>query len=313
MTDVVLFGEILWDFFQDARGRYTKAIGGAPANVAVGLARLGVDTQLIGAVGRDPFGLELRARLQDEGVGTRYVALRKERTGITFVSRDQRGQPSFLFYRHESADMAITPDDIKGPMAKGRWLLLGTSTLAVSHLRSATEKLVELSAKDRGNIFLDLNVRPHLFSSMREMNTFIAELIPAAAVVKGSEDDLRTLSPAVRRALGRVPVLIVTHGNKGACATVAGREVLVPTKPLQCVDATGAGDAFVAGVLATFSYAKVEAPSLRSEAFLREALSVGNLMGGRAVSKMGAVTGLVGLSPVIRRLKRTSRSVREAL
>jgi fructokinase len=101
MLDVVCFGEILWDVFEArSRGRepiarvFRRELGGAPANVAVGLARLGVRSAVVGGVGRDRLGLALAARLRHEGVDPRFVLRYDARTGLAFVVRDARGEPA---------------------------------------------------------------------------------------------------------------------------------------------------------------------------------------------------------------------------
>src|SRR4051812_46065050 len=101
--DAIAFGEILWDLFEVRPGIFDRQLGGAPANVATGLARLGVRAAIAGAVGRDSFGDDLVEHLRRDGVDTRLVERLPNRTGITFVTRDARGEPRFLFYRHDTA------------------------------------------------------------------------------------------------------------------------------------------------------------------------------------------------------------------
>src|ERR1700733_14457038 len=108
MLDVVCFGEILWDLFErrmpgrqgsrvrEAVGRdFRRELGGAPANVATGLARLGAKVAVVGGVGRDVFGDALVSHLADDGVDVRFVLRLDNRTGLTFVTRDARGEPEF--------------------------------------------------------------------------------------------------------------------------------------------------------------------------------------------------------------------------
>src|SRR5260370_20114026 len=102
MLDVVTFGEILWDIYERPPHDFHRELGGAPANVATGLARLGLRAAVLGGVGNDRFGDALVAHLDDDGVDTRFVVRLPNRTGITFIARDARGEPSFLFYRHDS-------------------------------------------------------------------------------------------------------------------------------------------------------------------------------------------------------------------
>ncbi len=123
--DVVCFGEILWDLFgAESRGarsgrdpateliarEFRRELGGAPANVATGLARLGVRSAIVGGIGIDKFGDALERHFIADGVSTSFLVRLPNRTGLTFVTRDQEGEPSFLFYRQDTADVALRPE-----------------------------------------------------------------------------------------------------------------------------------------------------------------------------------------------------------
>src|SRR5262245_65759877 len=149
MVDVLSFGEVIVDFFPEVRGtllrdveRFGRHVGGAPANVAVGLARLGVRAGLMTLVGADEFGAFLVAALEAEGVDTAGVGThRTARTGITFVAVGPRGERSFLFYRHPSADQLVAEHDVDGALvAKARVLHYGSSTLPRAPARARTRK-----------------------------------------------------------------------------------------------------------------------------------------------------------------------------
>src|SRR5262249_27701697 len=144
---ILCFGETIVDFFPETRGvplrdvaRFERHLGGAPANVAVGLARLGVPSGLMTLVGADEFGAFLRNALEAEGgdpagVGTHRTA----RTGITFVAVGPRGERSFLFFRHPSADQEIAISDVDPALiARARIFHYGSSTLAREPARAAT-------------------------------------------------------------------------------------------------------------------------------------------------------------------------------
>ena len=82
--DVITFGEVLWDIFEVGEDTYRRELGGAPANLAVGLARLGVSVAIVGAVGADGFGDALATRLAREGVDIGQLAQLPNRTGLAF-------------------------------------------------------------------------------------------------------------------------------------------------------------------------------------------------------------------------------------
>jgi fructokinase len=306
MFDVVCFGEILWDIFETgaaARRTYRRELGGAPANVATGLARLGVKAAVVGGVGRDRFGDALVRQLASDGVGVQFVLRLPNRTGLTFVVRDAHGEPEFVFYRHQSADLAMRAAHVTPAMGRARWVLVGTSTWMTREQARATERFLEEGERAGAAVFLDLNVRAHLWPSRRVMQKTIARLAGRAALVKASDADLRAVGGGGGRGLRwlerHAPQAswLVTRGPGRATAAGAHGAVELPALRSRCVDATGAGDAFIAGALATL----VAADAMPGSAGWRDrevwlaALRAGHIMGKKAVSRAGAVAGLVHL------------------
>jgi len=314
MIDVVCFGEILWDVFESGRPRHGEPIarqfrpelGGAPANVAIGLARLGARSALVAGVGRDRLGDALVAELKSDGVDTRFVQQLPNRTGLTFVFRDERGEPDYLFYRHESADLAIRAAHITPAMGRAHWVLLGTSMLMTRELAGATEAFLNVAQSEGAQPFVDLNVRPHLWSSPALMRRAIGKLASRASLVKASDADLQAIGgdAADLKWLERwapKATWLITRGAGEASAIGAHGEVHMPAIRTRCVSATGAGDAFIAGTLATLVAARA-LPGTRAWAdpdLWRTALRVGHSMGKKAVSAAGAVAGLRNLGPIV--------------
>ena len=120
MPKALCIGELLIDFVSttpdvtlaEAPG-FVKAPGGAPANVAVGLAKLGVDAGFIGKVGADPFGDFLTETLQQNNVDTTYlIAGETSRTTLAFVATRSDGMKDITFYRHPGADIQLSPNEI---------------------------------------------------------------------------------------------------------------------------------------------------------------------------------------------------------
>ena len=294
--DVIAFGEILWDLFEIAPDTFRREIGGAPANVAIGVARLGRKSAVVGGVSRDAFGDALVARIRAQGVGTSHVARLPQRTGLAFVRRDARGEPSFLFYRHDTADMMLAPRHVK-PF-RARFAVVGTSTLMREPLRASTYAFVRRAKRAGAALVVDLNVRAHLWKSARAMRAEIAEIASRAAIVKASRADLDALG--ARQFLAKhAPraTWILTDGGGVARAIGVHGEVRERAPRARCVDATGAGDAFLAGALATLAArgAKPGAPAFRDPAVFSDAMRVGHMLGKRVVESVGAVSGLTDL------------------
>lgn len=316
--EVVCFGEILWDIFEAGRRSggepiarlFRRELGGAPANVAVGLARLGVKSAVLGGIGQDAFGEALAIELEREGVSPELLVRLPERTGLAFVRRDERGEPAFLFYRHETADMSVRAAHLRPAMLSAQWALIGTSTLVVPELARATTRFVQLAKQQRAALLVDLNVRAHLWKSRTAMRAAIAELVGHASLVKGSGPDLAALG-GLRFLERHAPeaTWLLTDAEGTARAIGAHGEVAMPAAKAHCVDATGAGDAFIAGALAVLLAARARPGrrAWRDPQLFAEALRVGHMLGAKAVSRPGAVSGLVHLGPakaVIDRVRR---------
>lgn len=310
--DVVCFGEILWDVFEARpRGRepvarvFRRELGGAMANVATALARLGVRAAVVGGVGEDCFGEALRAHLAGDGVDVRFVLRMPNRTGLTFVVRGAGGEPRFVPYRRESADLAVREEHVTAAMGRARWAVVGTSALMPRSLARATERFLDVAGRAGARVLVDLDVRPHLWPDRRTMERAIARLAGRAAVIKASDADLRALAGRAdglrwleRNAPGAS--WLVTRAAGVASAIGEHGEVHAPALRARCVDATGAGDAFAAGSLAVLLAARAVPGSSawRDPAVWRTALRAGHMMGKKAVSRPGAVAGLLGLDRV---------------
>ena len=305
--DVTTFGEILWDCFDEDPSesgfgrRFVRRLGGAPANVAVTLSRLGLRAAVVGGVGDDAFGRDLRAFLLSAGVDPRGILTLPERTGLVFVSRSAAGQPSFLFYRHETADMSVRSHHVHPATTDAQFALVGTSTFAERKLRAASRRFVRMALDRSAALVVDLNVRAHLWREPAGLAQVADELVRKAAIVKASDDDVERLPvPEPEHWLAarcKNAVLVRTHGAAGATAVGPFGKLDAQAPAVACVDATGAGDAFVAGLLATLvrREATPGRPAFSDAAVWREALARGCRLGARATTEAGSVEALEDL------------------
>ncbi len=305
---VVAFGEALWDVYETGPDTYRREIGGAPTNLVVALARLGVRASIIAGVSKDSFGDALVERLARSGVDTSRIVRLPHRTGLAFVRRDARGEPSFVFYRHETADMMVRPEHLRRAMLKATFAVCGTSTLVREPLASATWRFVKLAKKAGAALAVDLNVRAHLWSDLRTMRKRVGELASHAALVKASRADFVALGDDFVEKYAPEATWIFTDGSGPARAAGPHGHVSRPALAAKCVDATGAGDAFFAGVLAVLASrgAVPGSAAWRDPAVFSDALRVGHMLGKKVVSKVGAVTGLVRLDAEKKIIERVS-------
>lgn len=314
--DVACFGELLWDLYEaEPRSEkeplartFRRELGGASANVAVALARLGIGASVVGAVGTDRLGDALRQTLEGEGIDTSGLARLPGPTGITFVTRDARGIASFSPHRSGTADTALDTAKLPATAAKAPFVVLGTSTLREGS-KAATDAFLAAAQKAKAVRVVDLNVRPHLFADEALMRAEIAALVKSADVVRASEDDLgalagkRGLSWLEEHAKGAVWVL--TRGENGAAALGPHGQVTAPTKRVRCADATGAGDAFTAGIVAVLvmAGARPGTAAWKDSKLWTRALEFGHLLGAKAVSAVSATAGLANLDDLVARLE----------
>lgn len=307
-SDVVCFGELLWDFFEAEKGTYVRQLGGASANTAVALAKLGIAAGAAGGVGDDKLGEALKAQLGEAGVETTHVVkVKGAKTGITFVTRDATGEPSFVPYRNGTADVAIPEEKIASGMAKARFVVVGSTSLLPA-ARAATEKLLAAAEKAKAAIVVDLNARPHLWADPEALRTACKELVKRAALVKASEKDLGAL--AGKRGMSwldehaKQATWILTRGENGAACVGAHGQATAPTKRVRCIDATGAGDAFLGGVLAVLvrAAAKPGGAEWKDGKLWTRAMETGHQVAAKVVAHVGATTGLANVDDIRARM-----------
>jgi fructokinase len=258
---VVCLGELLIDFVAlesgvsvgDASG-FEKAPGGAPANVAVAIERLGDHSAFLGQVGEDPFGRYLHDVLKAEGVdvsGLRFSDA--ARTALAFVSLAAHGERSFVFYRHPSADMLMKPEDVAlNVIDSAKIFHFGSITLISEPSRSATIKAAQY-AKDRGLIVsYDPNLRLALWDNAEAAKVGMISGLDYATIVKVSDEEVEFMTggddvtPLWR---DNIQLIVVTQGADGSTAYTRDAKIHAPSFAVNSVDTTGAGDGFVAGLL----------------------------------------------------------------
>lgn len=308
--DVVCFGEVLIDFFPDRAGAewheiesFHRHLGGAPANVAVGLSRLGFHAALVTLVGRDGFGRFLRSRLEAEGVDIQALGEHPSfSTGFSFIRLDQQRERSFLELSMRTADEGIRPEDVDERLIGSAHVLhLCSSQLTHAGAKAATWKAVAAARAAGCAVSFDPNLRLNRWGELRSWRDEIARMLAVSDVVKLSREELERITgvsdpsegAARLRALG-ARLVIVTLGAAG-CYWQADTAVgTAPALPATVVDSTGAGDAFVVGLWASLL------PRLRDGAHLedlgdheiRTACRRGNEVAARVVEVVGATEGL---------------------
>ncbi|MBM7556112.1 aminoimidazole riboside kinase [Halanaerobacter jeridensis] len=313
MNGVITLGEALIDFtpLDDDNMEFKKSPGGAPANVAVGLSRLGVETTFVGKVGDDVLGNFLAKTLNDNGVNTEEMLLTDEaRTAITFVTLDQDGDRSFSFYIDPSADRFLRPEEINIDLFKENKILhFGSISLIDDPARSSTKYAVQMAQKNDILVSYDPNLRMNLWSNAEVAKTRIMSVLDDVDILKISEEELEFITGTMDAEKGAqelaqeydIPLIYITWGSKGAYYYYQGELEFVESLDVEAVDTTGAGDAFVSGVLYQINHTDQSLAELSSD-FLAKTAKLASISGALAVSDKGAMSALPTLDEIEERL-----------
>ncbi len=263
--DIVSLGEIILDMFGSETGKdffevsaFIPVAGGAPANVAVAAARLGVRSAFIGKAGDDAFGRRLEKVLVSYGVDTRGMRFdAKYRTTLNFMTLPDANRTEMLFYRNPGADMLLEPAELdKDLIAETAIFHFGSVSLAAEPCRSATLEAARLARKAGATVSFDVNYRPGLWDNGSHATEEIQAALRLADIVKVNEAELALLAGTEEAETGcraiaeKGPRLCVaTLGPRGSAWGTQAAAGTAPGFTVDAVDATGCGDAFMAALL----------------------------------------------------------------
>jgi fructokinase len=291
---------------------FKKAAGGAPANVAVGLVRLGVPSAFMGMVGDDGFGRFLAGTLADAGVDIGPLRMTgRARTALAFVSLKADGEREFLFYRSPSADMLMAPEDVdEAAIAAARAFHFGSISLISEPSRSATLHAVAAAHRHGQLVTYDPNLRLALWPSEDAARAGARAGFREADIVKVGTEELHFLTGesdyiAAARSLWhpRLKLMAVTRGREGSHWLTPDADGAVPGFAVAAIDTTGAGDAFMAGFIAGL----LAEGHLPSEANRLDAVCrLANAAGALTAMGRGAIPSLPSRGDVLAFLERAT-------
>lgn len=324
MKRILSFGEALIDFH--AQGRSDGAVasvfvpypGGAPANVAVAAARLGADVAFVGMLGADVFGDMLFHGLVDAGVDTRHVRRTDAaNTALAFISHDAQGERSFSFYRSPSADLLFRDSDFDSGMFSTASIFHTGSCSMTEQAIAATTLAGMARARTAGALVsFDMNLRPALWPRGSDPTPQLWSALTLADLVKLSAEEFSFIAAPLggeqavieRLWRGHARLLLVTDGaapirwfTRGAAGELSAFDV-------PAIDCTGAGDAFVGGLLHHLADQATDVDALdslgsdapRRDALLRFAAACGAL----AVTRTGSFAAMPNRNDIERFLEK---------
>ncbi|MGB5444351.1 MAG: aminoimidazole riboside kinase [Psychromonas sp.] len=248
-----------------------------------------------GRVGQDPLGRFMREVLTDENVNTDNMLLdQNQRTSTVIVDIDESGERSFTFMVKPSADQFMLPSDIP-TFTKNQWLHVCSIALANEPSRSSTFQAMQKIKAAGGFVSFDPNLRDEVWANQSEIKPVVLKAVAMADVVKFSDDELLFLTETETLEAGLTAItkynntlVLITQGAKGALIVTKNKQELLSGKSVKPVDTTGAGDAFVGGLLAYLAqnnnWSEIE--------HLRQAVKWANSCGALATTQKGAMTAL---------------------
>mgnify|MGYP000134051932 CR=1 FL=1 len=317
---LIAFGEALIDFLSsktdvnNAQESFVKYPGGAPANVAVAAAKLGVNSHFVGQVGDDSFGHFLADCLAGYGVNTQNMRFSKEaKTALAFVSLDDEGERTFEFYRQASADILYRAEYFETQWFNGNQGIFHTcsNTLTDAHITQAT--LAGMALADQANwlISCDVNLRANLWPDNTPNKERVIEWMMQAHVIKASLEELAELTSEpmalIQQTLAqKAQVFVLTDGANNVRYFTSSLSGEVKTPSVEVKDTTAAGDAFVGGLLAQLIRLAptVQACSELDQKSWQSILEYAVASGACAVTEFGAYPALPSQQQVLEMLKK---------
>ena len=308
---VLCIGEILIDFtpVKGMTNTYTANPGGAPANVAVSVAKNGIEAGFLGCMGNDDFGKLLVKTLKDNDVKIPVPKLTdKATTTLAFVTLDETGDRSFTFARKPGADMLLDTDDVD-KVDISSWDIIHVGSVSQSGITAERYAVLYAvkKAKENGKmVSFDINYRDKIWSvedCLKESEvlfpyTDFLKISDEELVFVGGEENIFDFMKQYD-----ISVVVETLGSKGARIFYDGTTTDIPALDVKAVDTTGAGDAYWGGFLSSLIMQNVKTVSDLSREKLNIAGRYGAVSGGLCVQKPGGIPAIPSREEIERNLK----------
>jgi fructokinase len=299
---VISLGEAFVDYISTDRNntKFWQLLGGATVNLAVGTSRLGLPTYYLCKLGTDSNGQFVEQELKKEGVNLDFsVRTDTKRMCGVYVHLTEDGERNFHSYVNKTPDEVLAEEELERELfEKTRIFYFGSGTLFQQKSKKTTEAALKY-AKDTSNLIaFDANLRLKRWESEHHCRETVVSFLKQATIVKLAEDELNFLMETNSLEAGlekilkwNIPYLFITMGGKGAYGVMKGDKVFSPAPKVDTIDTTGAGDAFMAGLLYCFH----EKGMPRGNTRLTEYLHFANRVGAQATTGLGSLTSRIDL------------------
>ncbi|WP_153730455.1 carbohydrate kinase family protein [Sporosarcina obsidiansis] len=298
-THVLIYGDVFVDYIasDETNTKFNTFLGGATVNVAAGISRLGANSMLITVIGTDSTSEFVRKQLQQEGVDLSYaVHIPEKKVNGVYVHLTSEHDRVFAKYVDETPTIQVQPTDLQEEAFRHASILhICSGTMFQPTALETTKRAVQLAKKTETLLSFDPNIRPLRWKSEEICRETILPFLNHTDLLKLTEEELYFLLQAdemeealAKLAAFQVPVVMITMGEQGTLAIVDGVRQHVKVDPIDPVDTTGAGDAFIAGVLRGI---QLNGKPNSAEEWL-ELIAFGNKMGALCAMKSGALSAL---------------------
>lgn len=300
--DVTALGELLIDFTENGTSSQGNPLleanpGGAPCNVLAMLARLGKKVSFIGKVGKDMFGEQLKAAIEEVGIDSRNLVIDNEvHTTLAFVHTYPDGDRDFSFYRNPGADMMLTKDDIQTDLIQNSKVFhFGTLSSTHEGVKEATRYAIDVAKESGCIISFDPNLRPPLWNDLEDARVEMEYGMTKCDILKISDNEVEFLfgttdydkGAALIREKYNIPLVMITLGKEGSRAYYKDMRVEVaPFLQDNTIETTGAGDTFCASAI---NYVLEHGLDNLTEENLTELLTFANAAASLITTKKGAL------------------------
>jgi fructokinase len=299
---VISLGEAFVDYIStdSTNINFRQLLGGATVNLAVGTSRLGLPTYYLCKLGTDSNGQFVEHELKKEGVNLEFsVRTDTKRMCGVYVHLTESGERNFHSYINPTPDEVLREDQLRRePFEKTRIFYFGSGTLFQQKSKKTTEAALKYAKETSNLIAFDANLRLKRWESEHHCRETVVSFLKQATIVKLAEDELNfimetnSLEAGLEKILQwNIPYLFITMGGRGACGVMNGNQVFSGAPKVDPIDTTGAGDAFMAGLL--YCFHEKGMPAGKTE--LTEYLLFANTVGAAATTEIGSLTSRMDL------------------
>lgn len=316
-------GEALIDFIPNMKGQrlkdvpsFTRVAGGAPANVAGAVTKLGIPSRFLTKLGEDPFGDYIEEVFKNAGIDTSYMKRDAEgETALAFVSLAADGNRDFKFYRKNSADLRFAPEDIAENVLDDCGMIHFCSVdLIESPMKEAHRKLVRMAIEQGKFVSFDPNLRFSLWDDLEELKRTVNEFMEYADIIKISDEELEFITghTKIEDALpelfaNRAKYIVYTMGADGASVYTRDKQATAPGYRVEVRDTTGAGDSFIGAFLYRILNDEVKDLDSVSVETLEEYLTFANAYAAYTTTKEGALAAMASAEEMEKWLEKLNK------